>query len=195
MRSLCSTPGGAGTAFCFDTALTRGAFGAADFFVFGFAFGFVAVFVGMLFLVARRLRSYLSYYARADRLAALANSKALLLFKRDRRDELHVESDRVARHNHLLTLGECHFSRDVGGADIELRLVAREERRVAAAFVLAENVDLGAEVGVRSNRTDFCENLPAVHLFFLGAAQKHAGVVASLALLELFVEHFNAGDS
>ena len=39
-----------------------------------------------------------------------------------------------------------------------------------------------------------CNNLTAMHVFFLGAAKKHAGIVARHAFLQVLVEHFNASN-
>src|SRR3989338_3482629 len=198
MRSLCSVTGTAGAAFFFATA-----FFTADttaFFTARFTGFFALIAVGMLLvgtwlLVDRKLRGNFRDDAGADRLAAFADSEVLFLFERDRGGELHFEGDRVARHHHLLPLRERHLARHVRRADIELRLVAREERRVTTSFVLAEDIHLSVKVGVRRDRTDLCEYLTAVHVFFLGAAQENAGVVACLTFLELLVEHLDAGDS
>ena len=42
--------------------------------------------------------------------------------------------------------GRLHFAGDVRGPEEELRLVTAEERRVPAAFVLAQDVDLTLEL-------------------------------------------------
>src|SRR3989344_1348099 len=120
MRSLCSVTGTAGAAFFFATAFFTA--GTTAFFTARFTGFFALVAVGMLLVgtwlsVARKLRGNFRDDAGAHRLTAFADGEALLLFERDRRDELHLEGDRVARHDHLLTLRERHFSRDVGGTD------------------------------------------------------------------------------
>src|SRR3989344_2360599 len=62
-------------------------------------------------------------------LTAFTDGKAHLLFHGDRSDELDLESHGVARHHHFHALLERHLAGDVGGADVELRLVTGEERR------------------------------------------------------------------
>src|SRR3712207_6874937 len=47
-------------------------------------------------------------------------------------------------------------------AEVELRAVAREERRVAAALLLLEHVHLGLEVRVRGDRSGLAQHLPAL---------------------------------
>ena len=85
----------------------------------------------------------------ADGVAAFTDGKAELLLKRHRGNELYFEGDCVARHDHLGAIGESDFSGHIGGTDVELRLVAVEERSVAAAFILVKDVDLRLKVGVR----------------------------------------------
>ena len=56
--------------------------------------------------------------------------------------QLDVHLDVVARHDHLDALGERDGAGHVRGAEVELRPVAVEERRVAAALFLRQDVDL-----------------------------------------------------
>jgi len=70
---------------------------------------------------------------------------------------------------------------------VELRAVAREERRVTAALFLLEDVHLGLEPRVRRDRTRLAENLAALDLLALGAAEQAADVVASLTLVGIFL--------
>src|SRR2546423_648624 len=72
------------------------------------------------------------------------------------------------------------------------RAVAVEERRVAAALLLREHVDLGLEVGVRRDRARLGEHLAALDVLALDAAQQAARVVAGLAGVERLVEHLDA---
>ena len=99
----------------------------------------------------------------------------------------------VARHHHLLVLGQLDRTGHVGRAEVELRPVVVEERRVTAAFVLAQHVDLGREVGVRLDAAGLAQHLAALDFFALGAAQQDADVVARLALVEQLAEHLDAG--
>ena len=55
----------------------------------------------------------------------------------------------VAGHDHLGALGQRDGTGDVGGAEVELRAVVGEERRVPPALFLGQDVDLRLEVGVR----------------------------------------------
>src|SRR3989344_1901854 len=124
------------------------------------------------------------YHSSTDRFAALADSKTHLVFECDRANELHLKGDSVARHDHFLSLFERHLSGNVGSTDVELRLVAGEEWRVTASFLLGQNIDFRLEFGVRLHRARCAEHLSAVHVFFLRSAKKHACVVAGLSLLE-----------
>src|SRR5262249_60045534 len=82
----------------------------------------------------------------------------------------------------------------VGGAEIELRAIVGEERRMTAALLLGEDVSLGLELGVRLDAAGLAQHLAALDLLALGAAQQAADVVARLALVEQLAEHLDAGD-
>src|SRR5215210_3250537 len=135
----------------------------------------------------------LGHDARADRAAALANREAQTLVHGDRLDELDLHLDVVARHDHLRALGQTGDARHVRGAEVELRAVAREERRVAAALLLLEDVDLGLELRVRRYRAGLAQDLAALDLLALRAAQEAADVVSRLALVEDLAEHLDSG--
>src|SRR5690606_24234051 len=78
----------------------------------------------------------LGHHARADRTAAFADREAQALVHRDRVDQRHHHLHVVARHHHLHALRQLAGAGDVGGAEVELRAVALEERRVTATLVL-----------------------------------------------------------
>src|SRR5260221_7154517 len=133
------------------------------------------------------------HHAGADRTATLADRKTQPVFHRDRRNQLHHDLDVVARHHHLGAGRQLQRAGHVGGAEVELRTIAVEERGVAAALFLAQHIDLGFEVGVRGDRAGLGQHLAALDFFALGAAQQDADVVAGLALVEQLAEHFDAG--
>ena len=76
-----------------------------------------------------------------DGAAALADGEAQPLFQGDRLDQPDLHVDVVAGHHHLHALGQLAASGDVGRAQVELRPVAGEERRVPAALFLRQDVD------------------------------------------------------
>src|SRR5258708_5948797 len=77
----------------------------------------------------------LNDHACAYGLAALADGKALLFFQSNGRDKLDVQFNSIARHDHFHASRQGYFARYVRRADVELRLVALEERRVAATLL------------------------------------------------------------
>src|SRR3954454_16076764 len=141
-----------------------------------------------------RLLDDLGHDARADGPAALANGEAQALVHGDGLDQLDLHLDVVARHDHLGALGEVRRAGHVRRAEVELGPIAGEERRVTAALLLLEDVDLGLELGVRGDRARLAEHLAALDLLALGATQQAADVVAGLALIEDLAEHLDAGD-
>src|SRR5215470_19600535 len=82
-------------------------------------------------------------------LAALTDGEALLLLHGDRRDQLDVHGGVVAGHDHLGARRQRALASHVGGAEIELRTIVVEERRVPPALVLGENIGFRLELPVR----------------------------------------------
>src|SRR5687768_5593384 len=132
--------------------------------------------------------------ARADGAAAFADREPRALFERDRRVQFSRDAGVVARHHHLDTLRQLERAGDVGGADVELRTIAVEERRVTAALILRQDVDLTLELGVRLDRARFAQHLTALHVVLFHAAEQHADVVARHTLVQQLAEHLDAGD-
>src|SRR3954453_21880131 len=135
----------------------------------------------------------LRYDAGADGAATLADGEPQTLVHGDRLDQLDGHLDVVARHHHLRALGQVGDAGHVRGAEVELRPVAVEERRVAPALLLLEHVDLGLELRVRGDRAGLAEHLAALDLLALDATEQAADVVARLALVEDLAEHLDAG--
>ena len=97
----------------------------------------------------------------------------------------------VTRHHHLGALGQLDRAGDVGGAEIELRVVVREERRVPPTLLLGQDVHLRGEVRVRRDRARLRQHLTALDVFLLRAAQQGADVVAGPTLVEELAEHLH----
>ena len=127
-------------------------------------------------------------------MAALADSEAQALLHGDRVDEVALDGDVVTRHSHLGALGELDRTGNVGGTEVELRTITIEERGVTAALLLGQNVDLAGELGVRGNRTGLAENLAALDVLALDAAEQQTDVVASLAEVHGLTEHLDTGN-
>src|SRR3954454_20869306 len=72
--------------------------------------------------------------AGTDGLAALTDGEALLLLHGDRRDQLDVHGGVVARHDHLGAFRQRALTGHVGGAEVELRTIVVEERRMPPAL-------------------------------------------------------------
>src|SRR3954449_5740790 len=130
--------------------------------------------------------------ARAHGTATLADGEPEALVHGDRLDELDLHLHVVTGHDHLDALGQMGAARHVGRAEVELRAVAREERRVAAALLLLQHVHLGLELRVRGDRPRLAQHLPALDVLALRTAQQAADVVAGLALIEDLAEHLDA---
>src|SRR5450756_1913131 len=71
--------------------------------------------------------------AGADSAATFANGKTKALVHGNRVDQFDVHRYVVARHHHLHTLRQADHAGHVGGAEVELRTVVGEERRMTPA--------------------------------------------------------------
>src|SRR3954471_3816651 len=78
--------------------------------------------------------------AGADGAATLADRELQAFLHGDRLDQLDRHAGVVARHDHLGALGQRDDAGDVRGAEVELRPVVLEERRVPATLLLGEDV-------------------------------------------------------
>src|SRR6202453_5008805 len=143
---------------------------------------------------ARPLLDYSRDPACADGPAAFANREPEAFLHGDRLDQVDVHVGPVARHDHLGALGEVHHTGHVGSPEVELRTVVVEERRVAAALVLGQDVDPALALGGRGVGARLDDDLAALHLLALDAAQQQARVVAGLAVVQDLAEHLHAGD-
>src|SRR5579859_4473816 len=135
----------------------------------------------------------LGYPAGAHGPAALADREQQALLHGDRLDQLDLHLGGVTGHDHLGAFRQLDDAGDVRGAEVELRPVVVEERRVPTALVLGQDVDLALEQGVRGVGARLDDDLAALHLFALDAAQQQADVVARLAVVEDLAEHLDAG--
>src|ERR1700733_7953415 len=97
--------------------------------------------------------------------SAFADSETEALFHGDRGVQLDLQLYVVTRHHHFRAFRQLGGSGHVRGAEVKLGPVAVEERGVAAALFLAQNVNLALELGVRRNRTGLGQNHAALHVF------------------------------
>src|SRR5215204_6375257 len=80
------------------------------------------------------LLQYLGDDPGTHRPAALADGEVQALVHGDRRDELNLHNRVVPGHYHLHPLLQPYLPRNVGCAEVELRAVLGEERRVASSL-------------------------------------------------------------
>src|SRR6201993_1954138 len=132
--------------------------------------------------------------AGADGAATLADREPQTLVHGDGLDQLHIDVGVVTGHHHLGALRQRHHTGHVGGAEVELRTVVVEERRVPTALVLGQDVDAALEVGVRRGGAGFHDDLSALDVLALDTTQQQTDVVAGLPLVEQLAEHFHTGD-
>src|SRR5262249_50989521 len=78
--------------------------------------------------------------AGADGVAAFANRETQALLKRHRSDQHPFAAYVVARHPHFHASRQLHIPCYVRGAEVKLRTIAGEKRRVPPAFFLRQHV-------------------------------------------------------
>ena len=130
----------------------------------------------------------------ADGTATFADCEAEALVHGDGLDELNGHLAVVARHNHLGAFGELHNTGHVSGTEVELRTVVVEERGVAAALVLGQDVDGTLEVGVRGVGAGGADTLAALDVLALVTTEDEGDVFASFAVIEHLAEHLDTGN-
>src|SRR5579883_1199338 len=132
--------------------------------------------------------------AGADGAPALANGELGADLHSDGLDQLDGHLDVIAGHDHLDAFGQADGPGDIGGADVELGPIAVEEGGMAPALFFGEDIDLGLELLVGFDGAGFGQDLAALDLVALHAAQQDADVVAGHAGIQGFLEHLDAGD-
>src|SRR3954454_9114720 len=141
-----------------------------------------------------QLFDYLGNDARADGSPALSNGEPEALIHGDRLNELDLHLGVLTRCHELAAVGELDDACDVSRAEVELRPIAGDERRVTTALLLLQAVDLRLVLRMRGDRAGLAEHLPALDLLALGASEQRADVVAGAALVEDLAKHLDAGD-
>src|SRR6266545_7254927 len=119
----------------------------------------------------------LRHHPRPHRPPTFPDREPQPLVHRDRRDQLDRHLDVVPRHHHLHPRRQLHVPRHVGRAEVELRPVPLEERRVPPALLLGQHVHLRLELGVRRDAPRLGQHHPPLHLVLLHAPQQQPHLV------------------
>src|SRR5205809_938416 len=127
-------------------------------------------------------------------MSAFADREAQAFLHRHRRDQLNHQLYVVSGHHHLGARGKLCHSGDIRRAQIKLRAISLEERRVPSAFFFRQNVNLSFELGVWRDRTTFRQHHATLHFIFADTAQQKSSIVSRHAFIELLLEHLHAGD-
>src|SRR5690606_4657037 len=127
--------------------------------------------------------------------AAFTDGETQTIVHRNRVDQGDNHLDVVSGHDHFNALWQLTRASHVRGTEVELWTVGCEELRVTASFVLARDVHLSFELGVRSDRSRLGQYLTTLHVLTLGATQQHAHVLTGTAFVQQLAEHLNTGTS
>src|SRR5699024_398927 len=88
-----------------------------------------------------------------------------------------------------------NHTRHIRRAEVKLRTVIREERRMTTALILVQNIGLSLKTRVRRDRTRLRQNLTALHIITPNTAQQSPDVVTRLTLIQKLAEHLNTSDN
>ncbi len=120
----------------------------------------------------------------------IANLQTLL--HRDRRDQLDLHRDVVARHHHLHSFRQIRHPGHVRRSEVELWTISGEERRVPPSLFLRQHVGFRLELRVRLDAPGLRDHLPALDLLALNSAQQQPHVVSRAPLIEQLLEHLDS---
>src|SRR5262249_12603752 len=134
----------------------------------------------------RLLIQNIAHATRADGFAAFANCETNSLLHGYRRDQLDLDRDVVAGHNHFHAIRQFHRAGHIRRPEIKLRPVIGEERSVTSTFLLAQHVNFGLKFLVGRNGAGLGDYLSALDLLLLEAAQQHTDVIARARFIEQF---------
>src|SRR3989338_4057753 len=141
-----------------------------------------------------KLLDYFGDYPGSHRPASFAYGEASAFVQCDRTAERHGEFNVIPRHDEFYVRGQFDGSRDVRSPYVKLRLVALEERCVAASFLLRKYVNLGFEFRMRSDGTALRKHLPALNFVSFYSSEKKPHVISCDSLVKHFMEHLDAGN-
>src|ERR1044071_1742314 len=147
----------------------------------------------MVYPLSSRLLDNLRHHSRAHGAAALADRELEPVVHRHPRNQLDLDIDVVTRHDHFGAFRQLDHAGHVGGAEIKLRAIAVEKRRVTSTLFLGKNVRLGIEPGVRGDAAGLGEYLATLDLLALGTTEQNADVITRLPFIEELAEHFHTG--
>ena len=116
--------------------------------------------------------------AGADGAATFSDGETESFVHGDRCDQFHGHFRIVPGHDHLSPFGQLDGTGHISSPEIELGSVTREERVMPAAFLLGQDIDLSFEIGVRSDRPRFGQDLTPLHIILTHPTQTTPNVVA-----------------
>ena len=137
----------------------------------------------------------LDYLSGTNCTSTFADSELKTFVEGYRSDELNVDLNVIAWHNHLDSLWKGDLTGNIEGTDEELRTIVVVEWSVTSTLFLLEDVDLSLEVLVRSDGAWLGDNLTSLNLFLVDTTEEKTYIVSGLTLIEELAEHLDASDN
>ncbi len=130
--------------------------------------------------------------AGADCTATFTNRETKLFLHRYRHDQFHRSIVILSPGMTISTpSGKMGYPRHVGRAEIKLRTITREERRVTTTLFLRQDIYLGLELRVRSDRTRLRQYHAALKVFLVHTTKQQTYVVTSFTVIQKLAEHLD----
>src|SRR5207247_2414868 len=109
----------------------------------------------------------IAHATRADGFATLANCESNRFLHGDGRNQLHLDGDVVAWHDHFYAFRKFNRACNIRGAEIKLWPVIAEERSVTSTLLFAQHVNFRLKLLVRRDGARLRDNLAALYLLLL----------------------------
>ena len=115
----------------------------------------------------------------ADGTTAFTDGKTQTIFHRNGFDQCNGHLNVITWHHHLNTFWQLAVTSHISRTEVELRTITLEEWRMTTTLLLAQNVNLSSELGMRLDGARLDQNLATLNIITLGTTQQNAAVLAS----------------
>src|SRR3990170_7637605 len=146
-------------------------------------------FPSTLRLTSHVLLNNLSYNPCTNCLTTFTDGKPKSLSHRYGRYQITFHRYIISRHNHLYSIRQLHYSRNIRCPEIKLRTVAIEKRRMTTTLLLGQYIYLCLKLSVRSYTPGLGQYHPALHILLLRTPQQYTKIVSGLTLIQYLAKH------
>ena len=136
-----------------------------------------------LFLPCRPLLLNLGDNTGTNCPSTFTNCKPKAFFHCNGDTQCNPHLDIVSGHHHLHPFRQTYFAGHISCSDVELRLVAGEERFVSSPFVFCQHIYFSIRFRMRFYRTGLGKNLAPLNLFTIDTPKQTTDSVTRLRFI------------